>query len=240
MISATLAWALGIAMIGGVVRGVTGFGGAMVMTPALSLILGPLHAVVSVLLLEAFAATPMLPAAARIANWRTLLPICAAACVTVPFGGYLLVTAEPTLLRRCIAATVIGFALLLMTGFRYAGRQRLGTSVGVGAVSGVLVGATSVGGPPVILYLLSGPEPAAVTRANLTLYIAFVSVAALVMLWARGILNADSLFTAAMMALPFYGGVWMGGHLFGRISEAVFRRWTLVFLVVISSVILVV
>jgi hypothetical protein len=240
MISASLAWALGIALIGGVVRGVTGFGGAMVMTPALSLMLGPLHAVMSVLLLEAFAATSMLPAAARIANWRTLMPISLAACATLPFGGYLLVTADPTLLRRCIAATVIAFALLLMTGFRYAGRQRLGTSVAVGSVSGVLVGATSVGGPPVILYLLSGPEPAAVTRANLTLYIAFISVAALVMMWARGILNADSLLTALMLAIPFYAGVWMGGHVFGRISEPVFRRWTLVFLVAISSVILVV
>ena len=107
-------------------------------------------------------------------------------------------------------------------------------------MSGVLVGATSVGGPPVIMYLLSGPEPAAVTRANLTLYIAFISVAALVMMWARGILDAPSLETALLLALPFYGGVWIGGHVFGRISEAAFRRWTLYFLVVISSVILVV
>jgi uncharacterized membrane protein YfcA len=239
MISSSLAWALGIAVIGGVVRGTTGFGGAMVMTPALSLTLGPLHAVISVLMLEAFAAAPMLPAAARIATWRALMPISLAACVTIPVGGYLLVSAEPGLLRRCIAATVIVFALILMTGFRYAGRQRLGTSVAVGAVSGVLVGATSVGGPPVILYLLSGPEPAKVTRANLTLYIAFVSVAALAMMWARGIVDADSLLTALALAPPFYAGVWLGGHLFGRISEAVFRRWTLIFLVVISSVILV-
>jgi hypothetical protein len=240
MISASLSWALGIAAAGGVVRGVTGFGGAMVMTPALSLILGPLHAVMSVLMLEAFAAAPMLPAAARIANWRTLMPICVAACFTVPFGSYLLVTAEPDLLRRCIAATVIAFSLLLLTGFRYRGRKRVGASVAAGGISGALLGATGIGGPPVILYLMSSPDPVNATRANLTLYVTFISVVALGMLWARGFLGADSVFTALMLALPFYGGVWLGERLFGRISEPMFRRWTLIFLVVISGVIFVV
>ena len=41
----SLAAAAAIALAAGVIRGITGFGGAMVMTPPLALLLGPLVAV---------------------------------------------------------------------------------------------------------------------------------------------------------------------------------------------------
>ena len=231
---------LAIATIGGIVRGASGFGGAMIMTPILAWLLGPQPAIVIVLSLEGLVAAPMLPAAFRIANARLLLPISLTACVVVPLGGIVLVSFEADVLRRIIAATVFGFTLLMMSGFRYAGRQRMGTSIALGALSGVLVGATGVGGPPVIIYLLSGPDSAAVTRANLTIYILVISVASLVMLWFRGFLDEQNATMALWLALPYYGGVWVGSHLFTRMSEATFRRWTLVFLGVVSGVILIV
>jgi len=57
-----LAWSLLIALAGGLVRGTTGFGAAMVMTPPLALLVGARTAVPVTLLLETFAAAPMLPA----------------------------------------------------------------------------------------------------------------------------------------------------------------------------------
>jgi uncharacterized membrane protein YfcA len=47
-----------VAVVAGVVRGITGFGGAMVMAPPLVLLLGPKLAVPVVLLLESLAAAP--------------------------------------------------------------------------------------------------------------------------------------------------------------------------------------
>ena len=49
-----------IACVAGVVRGITGFGGAMVMAPPLALLLGPQLAVPVILVLESVAAAPML------------------------------------------------------------------------------------------------------------------------------------------------------------------------------------
>ena len=45
---------MAIAAVAGVVRGVTGFGGSMVMTPPLALLFGPRAAIAAVLLLAAF------------------------------------------------------------------------------------------------------------------------------------------------------------------------------------------
>lgn len=229
---------MAIAAIGGLIRGATGFGGAMVMTPILSVLLGPIPAVASALLLETFAAFSMFPAAARAAHWRTIAPICMAACVTAPLGGYLLLTLDPQLMRRAIAATVLVFALVLLTGLRYRGQQRLGTSIALGATSGVLVGATSVGAPPVIMYLLAGSDPPGVTRANLTLFVTIISLAALAMMGWRGMLNEPTAIIALQLSPFYFGGVWLGSHMYGRLHAAAMRRWTLIFLLVISAIVL--
>jgi uncharacterized membrane protein YfcA len=223
-IDSTLAWALAMALCGGLVRGTTGFGGAMVMTPPLALLLGPRVAVPVTLLLETFAALHMLPAASRLARWRVIAPIGVAAVLAVPLGGWLLAAADALTLRRLIAGTVVLFSLALLSGRRYQGRQRLGTSLALGTLSGAMLGATSIGAPPVILYLLSGPDPAAVTRANLTLYVVLISAAGLVMLAATGVLTAATGRTALQLAPPFVLGVLAGTRLFSRFSDQRFRQ----------------
>ena len=237
-LSLSLAGALAIAGLGGLVRGATGFGGAMVMTPVLSVLLSPISAVISALLLETFAAAPMLQDAARKAHWRTILPICAVACLTAPLGAYLLSTLDPLLARRAIAATVLAFSLVLLAGVRYHGKQRLGTSMALGATSGVLVGATSVGAPPVILYLLASSDPPPVTRANLTIFVTIISLAALGALLWRGMLDGPNGLMALLLSPLYLGGVWLGSRLYGRLDAGFMRRWTLVFLVVVSIVVL--
>ena len=230
----TLTLGLLIALIGGLVRGTTGFGAAMVMTPVLALLIGPKAAVPVTLLLETFAALPMLPSAARIARWRVIGPISAAALLTVPLGGWLLAGSDPKVLRMLIAVTVIVFSLALLSGRRYQGAPRTGTSLGLGALSGAMLGATSIGAPPVILYLLSGPDPAAVTRANLTLYVVVISAAGLVMLTASGLMDGGTLRFAGWLALPFLGGVIIGSRLFSRFSDLRFRQFTMVFMLLVA------
>lgn len=223
-----------VALVGGLVRGTTGFGAAMVMTPVLALLIGPRSAVPVALLLEAFAALPMLPAAARIARWRLLVPVSAAAAVTIPFGVWLLAGASPQTLRRAIALTVIVFSLALLSGWRHRGVPTLGTSIGLGAVSGVMLGATSIGAPPVILYLLSGPDPTAVARASLSLYVALISAAGLVALGFGGLLDASTWRYAGWLSLPFVVGVMVGSKLFSRFSDLRFRQFTMVFMMLVA------
>jgi hypothetical protein len=229
-----LAWTLLIALVGGLVRGTTGFGAAMVMTPPLALLVGARTAVPVTLLLETFAAAPMLPAAFRLARLRVIAPICAAAVLAVPAGGLLLALASPLALRRVIAGTVILFSLALLSGRQYKGAQRLPTSIGLGALSGTMLGATSVGAPPVILYLLSGPDPVPVTRANLTLYVVVISAAGLAMLAVSGLLTLATLRQAALLALPFAFGVIAGSKLFARFSDRRFRQLTMVLMFLVS------
>ncbi|MEO7743206.1 MAG: sulfite exporter TauE/SafE family protein [Usitatibacter sp.] len=227
-----------IAALAGVIRGITGFGGAMVMSPPLALLLGPLLAVPVVLLLESVVAAPMLVQLRHLVRPRVIGPIIAMACVTVPLGTWILVSADPQLMRRVIAAVVIVFSLLLLRGWRYAARQRLATALGLGAVSGTMVGATSMGGPPVILYLLAGPDPIETTRANLTYFVGAISLAGITMLWLNGVLGARELRLAAILAPGYYLGMVSGTRLFSRFNDTRFRRFTLVFMMAVAAGIL--
>ncbi|HVG04501.1 MAG TPA: sulfite exporter TauE/SafE family protein [Burkholderiaceae bacterium] len=227
-----------IACGAGTVRGITGFGGAMVMAPPLALLLGPKLAVPVILVLESVAAAPMLVKTRHRVQWKVIGAIILAACVTVPLGVLALIAVDPNIIRRAIAITVILFAIVLLRGWRYAGRPRLTTSVGLGAVSGAMLGATSIGGPPVILYLLSGPDPIETTRANLTLYVAVSSLIGVAMLWQQGVFDARAGWTSLLLSPPYYVGLLAGLRLFPRVSDTRFRQFTLLLLIVVSTGIL--
>lgn len=227
-----------IATVAGIVRGITGFGGAMVMSPPLALLLGPLLTVPVVLLLESVAAAPMLVGTRRLVRWPTIGPILAMACVTMPLGAYILVSVDPQAMRRVIAAVVIVFSLLLLSGRRYAGAQRMATGMGLGAVSGTMVGATSMGGPPVILYLLAGPDPIETTRANLTYFVGGISLAGVALLWLAGVLGIRGLHLAALLAPGYYLGMVAGIRLFSRFNDQRFRQFTLLLMMAVATGIL--
>ena len=210
----------------------------MVMAPPLALLLGPRVAVPVTMLLEGIAAMPMLWQTRGIVHWRTIGPILAAALVTVPIGAYALVLADPLTLRRVIAATVIVFALLLLGGWRYAGPRRLATALGLGGLSGVMTGATSIGAPPVILYLLSGPDPVATTRANLTFFLVGISIASVVALWAQGVVDLRSALVALSLTPGYIIGLLAGTKLFSRFNDARFRQFTLLLLLTVATGIL--
>lgn len=228
-----------IVCLAGVVRGVTGFGGAMIMSPLLAILIGPQAAVLIALLLEGFAPLPLLPAVARIANWKVMRPIIAGAFVAAPLGGLLLAHVEASLMSKVIAVVVLSFALIMLLGVQIRARTSVSARLAVGGIGGVLVGATSMGGPPVILYLISSGESLPVLRANLMVYVAAASFAGLAAMGITSVLDPGVVFTAIALAPVYLASAWIGGRLFRYVNERIFRRVTLLLLITVSAVILV-
>ena len=225
-----------VVTLAGFVRGITGFGGSMLMAPALSLLIGAVPTVVTALLLETAAALVMFRDALPKINKRVLLYLTLPACFTVPIGGYLLVTLDPLIARKTISAVVAVFSLVLLGGLRYSGPHRPATSLMLGSIVGVLLGATSVGAPPVILYLMSGPDPQAVTRANLTVFVTAISAIGLVMLLVAGAFTTRLTVSAFLLCIPYLAATWLGGTLFARMSDGGVRRLALGFMFAMSLV----
>ena len=124
-----------VVTLAGFIRGITGFGGSMLMAPPLSLLIGAVPTVVTALVLEAAAALVMFPDALPKINKRVLFYLTLPACFTVPIGGYVLVTLDPLIARKLISAVVAIFSLILLGGFRYSGPHRPSTSLMLGSAA---------------------------------------------------------------------------------------------------------
>jgi uncharacterized membrane protein YfcA len=229
-----LAIAAVVVVVAGIVRGFSGFGSAMIMSPALSLLFGPPSAIATMTLMEVPTLVQLLPDAWRHGDRRSVVPLGLAAMTMVPVGAWLLVHLDELVMRRAIGSLVLGFAAVLAIGWRYRGTVPLPLTLGVGASGGLLSGAMGTPGPPIILFYLSGPAEAKVARGSMIGFFAFTTATALVTYGWHGLYTEDVLWRAAGLLPAFAGGIWLGRRLFGRVSEVAFRRATLALLVLIG------
>ena len=119
-----------------------------------------------------------------------------------------------------MSAIIVAFVSLMWSGWRYRGRRSAVASAAVGAVSGAMMATTSVGGPPVLLYLLSGNDPPAVNRANIVTYYFLTQFLLIAIVLLSGVAGWDALARAVVLFPMMVLGAWLGGRLFhGLASE---------------------
>jgi hypothetical protein len=228
--------AIAVTALAGLMRGYSGFGTAVLLAPAYSVLWGPRIGVPVMLLMELVVSLQLLPKALGEADRRVILPIGGAACLATPLGAAILLTADQDMLRRFIGGFVLVFGLLLMSGWRYHGTRPLPLNIAVGSAAGLLKGATGISGPPVILYLLAGPEAAKQHRANLILFFATIAVVSIIPP-ALGGLIGWSVLAKMLLLLPVLTiCVPLGARLFRILPERHYRRLALIFLVLTGSI----
>ena len=221
-IAVALAAALGAAFV----RGLAGFGMAILLVPVLGLAIPPREAVV-------------------VANWlglligfvglkriiqdseRSALTISVVAVLATPLGVWLLSVADPALARVLIALIALGSFLLVLLPKRPA--DHVPTTLetgGTGLLSGILTGFAGMPGPPVVPYYLRRAIPPQLARASMMAIFMATSLA--------GVIAASVLKVATvrepLLAMLLFPGVLLGNHLghkaFGKVSDTAWRSFT--------------
>ena len=223
--------AVAVAAVAGLMRGFAGVGSGMLMAPFFAVLFGPVDTVAIIITMEIVVTGQLLPGVRREIDWRVVAPMGAVAALFMPLGTWLLVSLDPDLMARGIALVVLAFSVVLMTGWRYQGEKRLPATIGVGALSGVLIAATSLGNPPVMLYLLSSRDAAARNRANFTGYFAITLIALILWMTFRGLIAWQALKVTLILLPVFMLAAWVGSRPFRQSSEALYRRVALGLLV---------
>jgi uncharacterized protein len=212
-----------VAFVAGTARGFSGFGAALIFMPLASSIADPRLVAALLLIIDFVAAAPLLPNAWQKADRKATAIMVAGALIGVPIGTYFLTRLEPVTTRWIISVFVFALLLLLLSGWRYRGKDHASIAVGIGGLSGFCSGLAQTGGPPIVGYWLGRPIPSVVARANIVLFFGASDLFSAISYAATGLITLDAIKFALVVGPVYAGGVWFGASLFGKASEAVFR-----------------
>ena len=225
--------------ISGLIRGFSGFGSAIVNARILSLLWGPTVGIPVAALIELVPAIQLTPKAIPNANWRLVWLMGIPALILIPLGSWLLTTLPADFIRRFVALIVLMLVITLWSGWRYKGKRTTSSTILVGSCSGLLSGATGMGGPPVILYLMAGKESAKELRAILVCYFTIILVGLMISFGFLGLFSQSVIWQTIFLVLPFLIGIFIGALLFPLAAEKTYRNISLLFLVISSLYVLV-
>jgi len=208
-------------LVGASVASATGFGFALILSPAMFAIREPDEAVTTLLVLGLALNLLMLfgsggqPGAIR---WRAVGPLLAAALPGLGAGVLLLaLMSKPALQIGVGVAVIAAVAAQARAAAGTSGEARepaLASACAVGLASGALTTATTVSGPPIVLWLQALRVPPEAFRASLAACFLGLTVAGGALLAVGGMLALDPALVLTLLGLTVLGQ---------RIGERAFR-----------------
>jgi hypothetical protein len=219
-----------VVLVAGLMRGFAGFGSAMLMAPIFAVLFGPTDMIATVVAIELAVSLQLFPQARRECDWRIIGPMSVVACLAMPFGIWLLSSVDKNLIVKGVSAIILAFVAVLASGLRWKGRRSVAGGALVGAISGMMMSVTSVGGPPVLVYLLAGNDPPARHRANIITYYMATQIPLIAIMFWSGIAGWDSVMRGIVLLPLMLVGSWIGAKLFQPENERLYRNVALVIL----------
>ncbi len=205
------------------------------MMPLLTLFYTPAEALMIAAIGGLLLSARMCPAAARIANWREMRPLYLVLLVMTPLGGFFLLILDPSLVRKIIGVIIIGASLLIMSGWQYRGKRGVTGAALFGSISGLINGFAGVGGPIFVIYILAHPDETRVQRANIVLAAALQIFLIVVTLAATGAVGLDIILLGLILApVQILSGM-MGSRIFTLAPQEMYKKFTLVAIVVLGA-----
>ncbi len=210
------------AFVAAFVRGLAGFGMAILLVPLISLVIRPGEAVVVSNMLGLLIG---LVGARKVWNVgeKSAGAIGGLAMLMTPLGLLALFATPPAIARVVIALVAIGaFLLVLLPAKPGHAPGRLETGL-TGTAAGLLTGFAGMPGPPVVPYYLRRPIPREVARASMLTVFLLTSTAST----AAALMLRLASWRDAVFAVLLFGPVLIGNHLgslaFGKVSDPLWR-----------------
>lgn len=237
----TLIAVAAISFLAALCQSVTAFGFALVMVPLLTMAWEVKPAVVTSTLLSTSFMVPLLYEVRSRVEPRAIAPLLAGSLVGVPIGVVVLAQVESTVLQLTVAVTVLVASLTLYRSPQSGAVQPgIMTAFAAGGLSGALRAATSMSGPPVVLYALSRfRDDVERFRANVLAVLLPGSLVTIAGVALAGLIDGEILLACAAAAPTMVIGTLTGARLRRSVPPDLFRRAVLSVLIGATVVIVV-
>jgi uncharacterized membrane protein YfcA len=217
-----------VILLSSVIKGITGFGFALLAIPLLSIILPLSLLVPSMVLFNLITSIIVLFNLKEKIKGYYIVPMIIASLAGIPLGIYLLTYLNPSALKIVTSLAIIMFSIRMLSGVKLAKRNIHKPIVFAGFLSGVLTSSISIGGPPLAIALDKKGYSKEMFRGIFIWFMVFSSLFTSLAFYYKGLLNADAIkFTAFSLPLLFIGSAW-GVKIAKKINQQQFRKFVIV------------
>lgn len=215
------ALAFAAVFLGGLVRGFSGFGAALVMTPLLALIYTPLEAVVYASILSLCGTIFLFGRSLKQADKTTAFWLLLGSLPTLLLGNAALLLVPAGTMRVFFALVIIALSLITLAGFIYRGAPRRRLALMVGGLGGFMYGSVGAGGTPSMIYLTGTDDNKSRARATVVVHATLCLILSILVLGLTGS-QLKNLFL--MPDWPLLG-LLLGGHFGGVYAGELLFHW---------------
>lgn len=234
-----LAWAMAVALLAGVVKGMVGFAMPLILISLLSSFMSPALALAGLILptlvtngLQSLRQGPQ-AALVTVREFRLFMGV---GLIALLIGAQMVGAVSQRALLLMIGVPVLCFTVIMLAGWqpRPAPNQRRRVEVVTGSVAGLIGGMSGVWGPPTVMLLTALDTPKEQhLRAQGVIY-GLGALALAVAHVVSGILTWQTALFSALLVPPAFVGMRIGLALSDRFDQVAFRRATLVVLLVVA------
>lgn len=224
-----------VVFLAAIVRGYSGFGFSALLVTSLSLVMAPAEVVPVALMLEIMASLHLLPKVWRDVDRRLVGWLFFGSVIALPLGVHILATLPVMHMRTALYIICLVAVLTIWSGFKVRNGHGVRHIFSAGLASGIVNGATAMGGLMVIIFLLTGPMAAASMRASMIAFFLVMDIFATAVTGAEDLLSADVLLRTVLFVPPLLIGNWLGHRKFVSSTPESFRRYTLILLIFLSG-----
>jgi len=218
-----------------------GFGGALVLVPLFTFLIGPVQAISLMAICGGLSLIHVAPRLFRVIRWQEVLPVVIGLVIAITLFSGFLVTADAGFVRLCMGAFILLAAAVLILDLRYTGPRGFWPSFAVGLVTGMIMGGGGVpAGPVMVIYFLASPDPAPVQRANIMFSVWLLMLIMMANMIGRDVIEVNTMLSAAFIAPAAMFGATLGQYLFKRAPVTWFKIFAHGLLVVIGVSLLVI
>lgn len=205
---------------------VAGFGFAMVSLPLIAMLLGPKAAIVYCNVAASYTRFFLMWNTRKDYDWRVVLPAIFGTALGIIPAAYVLMYIDIPSLNILMGLALLAALFLLGKEYRFKTKHIMEGRIAAGWLCGFFTTATSIGGPPLVLWFLNEGFDKKQLRANLIWIFAFSTTLSIGGNFASGIAADIGSYFYYLYGIPgVFIGWGLGLRFFDKINQKLFNRF---------------
>ena len=229
-----------ISTVGSAIQAATGFGYGIFVMSVLPFFVPYSDALCSMGLVAIFTSSMIAARYRRFIDYRIVLVPVLTNFIFSAAGTYFLKNQADDFMKRILGAVLIALSVyMFFLSDRIKVKANVASGVVAGALGGIMGSVFGMGGPPIVIYLLSATTVTEAYLANMQLYFFVTNIYTSGVRALNGLMNMNVLIYTACGCLGIAFGARLGNAVFKRLDIKSLRRMVYAFMIVTGIMLLI-